>query len=117
MGYFSELKILIEDDLRKHMGRPIYNDHLWKCLVVDFVLIQFVIGPFTVCVWRGAWEFYDWLFYKLFQCCPFYIGLLCFNLGFLISVFIALFYKEIDQVAKRAGTFQYFVGKKLSNIL
>jgi len=117
MKFLSELKLLIEEDLKKQMGKQIINDHLWTCLIVDFLLIQFVIGPFTVCVWRGAWEFYDWSFYKIFQCCPFYIGLLCFSLGFVISVLVALSYKETDSLAKRAGTCQYFLVSRIYSML
>ena len=62
MNYFQELKELVEDDLAKHMGRRIYNNHLWTCLLVDFLLIQLVVGPFTVCIWRGAWKSYDYIF-------------------------------------------------------
>ena len=36
--------------------------HLWTCLLLDFLLVQVVIGPFTVAIWRGAWELYDELF-------------------------------------------------------
>ena len=36
--------------------------YLWTCLVLDFLLVQIVIGPFTVAIWRGAWELYDDLF-------------------------------------------------------
>ena len=57
MTFLQDLKQLVEDDLAKHMGRRIYNNHLWTCLLVDFLLIQLVVGPFTVCIWRGAWEY------------------------------------------------------------
>ena len=36
--------------------------YLWTCLVLDFLLVQIVIGPFTVAIWRGAWELYDDIF-------------------------------------------------------
>ena len=36
--------------------------YLWTCLVLDFLLVQLVIGPFTVAIWRGAWELYDDIF-------------------------------------------------------
>ena len=60
----------------KKMAKPIHNRYynvqvlpfinllryLWTCLVLDFLLVQIVIGPFTVAIWRGAWELYDDIF-------------------------------------------------------
>ena len=45
-------------------GLPFINllRYLWTCLVLDFLLVQIVIGPFTVAIWRGAWELYDDIF-------------------------------------------------------
>ena len=76
-SYVTVLRQLVEDDIAKQMGRPINNRYLtiisiatitnlarylWTCLVLDFLLVQIVIGPFTVAIWRGAWELYDDLF-------------------------------------------------------
>ena len=70
------LRQLVEEDIAKQMGKPIHNRYhnvqvlpfnnllryLWTCLVLDFLLVQIVIGPFTVAIWRGAWELYDDIF-------------------------------------------------------
>ena len=80
-SYVTVLRQLVEEDIAKHMGRPIRNRYitisiisiaillftnlvryLWTCLVLDFLLVQIVIGPFTVAIWRGAWELYDDIF-------------------------------------------------------
>ena len=80
-SYVRVLRQLVEEDIAKQMGRPIHNKYiiisnftitillftnlfryLWTCLVLDFLLVQIVIGPFTVAIWRGAWELYDDLF-------------------------------------------------------
>ena len=120
MTFLQDLKQLVEDDLAKHMGRRIYNNHLWTCLLVDFLLIQLVVGPFTVCIWRGAWEFYDFIFLKLNEFIPvgpFFIGLLCFSCGVTISVVIALSYREIDAIAKRGGTRRYLIVSRVYSMM
>ena len=80
-SYVTVLRQLVEEDIAKQIGRPIHNKYiiilavtiivllftnffryLWTCLVLDFLLVQIVIGPFTVAIWRGAWELYDDLF-------------------------------------------------------
>ena len=80
-SYVTVLRHLVEEDIAKQMGRPIHNKYiiisivtitiliftnlvryLWTCLVLDFLLVQIVIGPFTVAIWRGAWELYDDIF-------------------------------------------------------
>ena len=76
-SYVTVLRQLVEEDIAKQMGRPIRNKYiitiaillftnlvryLWTCLVLDFLLVQIVIGPFTVAIWRGAWELYDDIF-------------------------------------------------------
>ena len=80
-SYVTVLRQLVEEDIAKQMGRPIHNKYiiisiltitsllfinlvryLWTCLVLDFLLVQIVIGPFTVAIWRGAWELYDDIF-------------------------------------------------------
>ena len=80
-SYLRVLRQLVEEDIAKQMGRPVHNKYiftpipiiiillftnlvryLWTCLVLDFLLVQIVIGPFTVAIWRGAWELYDDLF-------------------------------------------------------
>ena len=116
MGFWAELKILVEQDLAIHMGRPVNNPNLWKCLVVDFLLIQLIIGPFTVCIWRGAWEFYDWVFGKIIDG-VFYGGLLAFLLGFVLATVIALFFREIADFAKNGGTIQYLLVSRSYSML
>lgn len=75
-NYVAVLRQLVEEDIAKQMGKPIHNRYhnvqvlpfnnllryLWTCLVLDFLLVQIVIGPFTVAIWRGAWELYDDIF-------------------------------------------------------
>ena len=75
-SYVMVLRQLVEEDIAKQMGRPIHNKYtpsvitiftnlvryLWTCLLLDFLLVQIVIGPFTVAIWRGAWELYDDIF-------------------------------------------------------
>ena len=80
-SYVRVLRQLVEEDIAKQIGRPIHNKYiiilavtiivllftnffryLWTCLVLDFLLVQIVIGPFTVAIWRGAWELYDDIF-------------------------------------------------------
>ena len=120
MSYFQELKLLVEDDLAKHMGRRIYNNNLWICLLVDFLLIQLVVGPFTVCIWRGAWKSYDYIFNAIFlplKFDPTYIGLICFSSGVITSIVIALSYREMDSIAKRAGTVRYFIVSRVYSMM
>ena len=117
MKFFSELKELIEEDLQKQIGRPIFNKHLWTCLVLDFFLIQFLIGPFTVCIWRGAWELYDELFQTIFGKNRPTVGGVCFGSGFVISVIVAVLYREIDYLAKMAGRKWYFLVTRIFSIL
>ena len=63
MSKFSDkLKNLVEDDLAKMMGKPVINKKLWLWMVVDFFLIQLLIGPCNVLIWRGGWELYDLVF-------------------------------------------------------
>ena len=50
----TRLQTMVEKDLEIQLGRPIFNDNLWKCLLVDFFLIQLIIGPFVVALWRGV---------------------------------------------------------------
>ena len=79
-SYVTVLRQLVEEDIAKQLG-PIHNKYatiisivtitnlaryLWTCLVLDFLLVQIVIGPFTVAIWRGAWELYDDLFLVIF---------------------------------------------------
>ena len=75
-NYVAVLRQRVEEDIAKQMGKPIHNRYhnvqvlpfnnllryLWTCLVLDFLLVQIVIGPFTVAIWRGAWELYDDIF-------------------------------------------------------
>ena len=37
------------------------------------------------------------------------VGCICFPIGFLVSVLVAVFYRDIDHLAKRAGRKQYFL--------
>ena len=88
-SYVTVLRQLVEEDIAKQMGRPIHNKYivtsiltiiillftnlsryLWTCLVLDFLLVQIVIGPFTVAIWRGAWELYDDIFLVCGHFCP-----------------------------------------------
>ena len=55
-----------------------------------------LIGPFMVCIWRGAWELYDELFQTIFGKDRPTVGGVCFGSGFVISVLFAVFYREID---------------------
>ena len=113
------LRQLVEEDIAKQMGKPIHNRYhnvqvlpfnnllryLWTCLVLDFLLVQIVIGPFTVAIWRGAWELYDDIFlvrllYNLYTVYRWtfpqsllgedrmYVGLVCFICGFVVSFVI-----------------------------
>ena len=85
-SYVTVLRQLVEEDIAKQMGRPIHNKYtpsiitiaitnlvryLWTCLLLDFLLVQIVIGPFTVAIWRGAWELYDDIFLVNFVVIPF----------------------------------------------
>ena len=168
-SYVTVLRQLVEEDIAKQMGKPIRNRYiiissiitianllftnlvryLWTCLVLDFLLVQIVIGPFTVAIWRGAWELYDDIFLvKYFLSSkrstlwtylddePFQsllgedrmtVGFICFICGFVVgfrfyevlkmfrqllvqvSVLVAVFYRDIDLVAKKAGRKQYFI--------
>lgn len=117
--FLADLKILIEEDLEKHMNRPVKNKYLWTCLVADFLLIQFFIGPFTVCIWRGAWRLYDELFLWIFtsKLETWNIGIVCMALGTSISCFVALYYREIDALAKKTGSTRYFLVSRVYSIL
>ena len=53
----------------------------------DFLLIQLVIGPCNVLVWRGAWELYD----RIFGMDGLTTGPLLFLAGFLLSIPTILF--------------------------
>jgi len=104
---------LILDDLERHVGRRITHKHLWPSLVLDFCLVQFLIGPCTVCIWKGAWGLYDTLFEMLLGTDARLVGTVCFLIGFFISVIAAVFYREFNQFAQRAGTVQYFLVSRL----
>ena len=167
-SYVTVLRQLVEEDIAKQMGKPIRNRYiiisiisiavllftnliryLWTCLVLDFLLVQIVIGPFTVAIWRGAWELYDDIFLVRYFLSsklstlwtylddePFQsllgedrmtVGFICFICGFVVgfrtcgvlkrfrqllvqvSVLVAVFYRDIDLVAKKAGRKQYFL--------
>ena len=115
--FINDLKKLIEQDLEKHMSRPVINRYLWICLLTDFLLIQFIIGPFTVCIWRGAWRLYDEFFMLLFPAFQeWVIGIFCMSLGTSISCFVALYYREIDSLAKRARSTRYFLVSRIYSI-
>lgn len=98
------------------MGRPIFNKHLWVCLVLDFFLVQIVIGPFTVFIWRGAWELYDQIFQNIVGKSRWSVGWICFLSGFLISVHVVVFFREIDNLAKRAGRAWYFLVTRIFSV-
>ena len=172
-SYVTVMRQLVEEDIAKQIGRPIHNKYiiilavtitvllftnffryLWTCLVLDFLLVQIVIGPFTVAIWRGAWELYDDLFLVKKFLSSFWsklwtdetrtykknvfvqnllgedrmiVGFVCFICGFVVgfktcgvlkmftlffvqvSVLVAVFYRDIDFVAKKAGRKQYFI--------
>lgn len=60
-------------------------------------------------IWRGAWELYDELFLFLLGEDRMLVGFICFISGFLVSVMVAVFYRDIDLLAKKAGRKQYFL--------
>ena len=37
------------------------------------------------------------------------VGSICFSLGFTVSVLVAVFFRDIDHIAKKAGRKQYFL--------
>jgi hypothetical protein len=115
-GGLTVLRRLVEEDIQKQMGRPIHNRHLWKCLILDFLLVQVVIGPFTVAIWRGAWELYDELFLNLLGDDRMLVGSVCFISGFLVSVLVAVFYRDIDFLAKKAGRKRYFLVTRIFSV-
>ena len=63
---------------------------------MDFLLIQLVIGPCNVLVWRGAWELYD----RIFGVKNLRSGPYLFLAGFLLSIPIILISPEVIKVAK-----------------
>ena len=66
------------------------------CLFLDFLLIQLVIGPCNVMVWRGAWELYD----RIFGVENLEFGPYLFLAGFLLSIPVILISPEVIKVAK-----------------
>ena len=62
----------------------------------DFLLIQLVIGPCNVLVWRGAWELYD----RIFGMDGLTTGPLLFLAGFLLSIPTILFSPEVLKMGK-----------------
>ena len=59
MGFLQHFRELVEDDLKKSMGKPVINKNLWSCMLLDFLLIQFIFGPCNCFVWIGLWELLD----------------------------------------------------------
>ena len=112
----TRLRTMVEKDLEIQLGRPIFNDNLWKCLLVDFFLIQLIIGPFVVALWRGIWEFHGWCFSKL-GFGGFVEGLVSFIIGFIFATAITLFFREIDAFAKNGGTVKYLLVSRIFSIM
>jgi len=108
---FSEkLKQLVEDDHAKMIGKPVINRKMWLWMVLDFFLIQLIIGPCSVLIWRGGWEFFDYIFGM-----NFYTGIGLFFFGLLSSIPVIIYSSDLSLIAEeilmdkshRCGSFCY----------
>ena len=66
-------------------------------MLLDFFLIQLVIGPCNVMMWRGAWELYD----RIFGVDDLKYGPYLFLAGFLLSIPLILISPEVIKVANK----------------
>ena len=94
--FCGRLNVLVHNDLEKMMGRAFHNRHLWLCLLADFLLIQLVIGPSNVLVWRGAWELYIRMFGAEGRNAP-----LLILAGLTLSLLVILVSPELARAATR----------------
>ena len=76
----QNLKNIIEEDISKIFGEPVHNNHLALCMLSDFLLVQFVLGPANCFVWIGVWEILDIIVSQSFT-----NAIICFVTGTLIS--------------------------------
>ena len=108
-GKPKNLKSLVEEDLSKMMGKPLSNKNLWIWLVMDFLFIQLVLGPFNVMIWRGGWEIYDEIFktntvtvkerYPEVSEKNTVTGIIVFLAGFTISIPLVFFSEYVTKYA------------------
>jgi hypothetical protein len=92
--FCQKLKKLVEDDLAKMMGRPVITKKLWQWMVVDFFLIQLLIGPCNVLIWRGGWELYNHVLGI-----NLYNGIILFFLGLFLSIPLIIYSYDISVFA------------------
>ena len=87
MGFLKHFRELVEDDLKKSIGKPVINKNLWCYMLLDFLLIQFIFGPCNCFVWIGLWELLD-LYIDAHDTS---LNLICLFVGLAASFLVFLF--------------------------
>ena len=90
----KKIEELILADAAKQLGKTFRNNYIWSWLFVDFLFLQFFLGPINVLKWGGGWLLYDSIFEFPGN------GPVCFLGGVLLSVPCIMFSPEVSTFAK-----------------
>ena len=116
MGFLKHFRELVEDDLNKGMGKPVINKNLWFCMLLDFLLIQFILGPCNCFVWIGLWEFLD-LYIDAHDTS---LNLACLFVGLAASVLVFLFSPNFYNLSENVFDFYkgfYILGTRMYTVI
>ena len=101
MGFLKHFRELVEDDLKKSIGKPVINKNLWFCMLLDFLLIQFIFGPCNCFVWIGLWELLD----LCIDAHDTSLNLICLFVGLAASVLVFLISPNFSNFSKNVFDF------------
>ena len=100
----KNLKVLIEEDVSKIFGEPVQNHHLLLCMFIDFLLVQFLLGPANCFVWIGVWEIMDILIPPTFIS-----GFICFGSGILIATLLVFASDSVLSLSQALYTYNKLI--------